>query len=120
MLQLLDDGETPRGFAISLMRDEEQPLNVRLEAARIAAPYVHPRPQPEGRLVNFTLPEDLASTVALAQVHTTILQAVATSQLSVDEAKDIAAMLETHRRSIETAELEARIAKLEKTLGGQS
>lgn len=102
------------------MRNEEQPLNVRLEAARIAAPYVHPRPRPEARLVNFTLPEYLASTAALAQVHTTLLRAVATSQLSVDEAKDISAMLETHRRSIETAELDARITRLEKTIGGQS
>ena len=36
---------------------------------------------------------------------------------SVDEAKDISATIETHRRTIESVELEERIVKLEKAMG---
>jgi hypothetical protein len=112
-----DDGETPCAFALAIMRDDTKKLEQRMEAARIAAPYVHPRPMPEGRLVSFDLPEEIATPAALAQIHATILKAVAASQLSVDEAKDISAIIETHRRTIESVELEERIVKLEKAMG---
>jgi len=36
-------GLTPLDFFLSLLRDPEQPLQVRLSAANSAAPYVHPR-----------------------------------------------------------------------------
>lgn len=36
-------GLTPLDLMLSLMRDETQPLAVRIEIARAAAPYVHPR-----------------------------------------------------------------------------
>jgi hypothetical protein len=115
-----DQGPTPCSFALELMRRIEQPLNVRMEAARIAAPYIHPRPQPQGRVVSFELPEEIATPPALGQIHATILCAVANSDLSVDEAKDISAIIESHRRTIETVALEERINRLEKALGGQN
>lgn len=116
-LELVSDGKTPCAFVLELMCDEGQPLNVRLEAARIAAPYVHPRPQPEGRIVSLELPKEITTSAALTQIHATILRAVAGSTLSVDEAKDISVILETHRRTIETVELEDRISRLEKMIG---
>jgi hypothetical protein len=36
-------GLSPLDFMLRLMRDEEQPLNLRADAAKNAAPYVHPR-----------------------------------------------------------------------------
>jgi hypothetical protein len=36
-------GMTPLEFLTSVMRDPEQPLGIRIEAAKAAAPYVHPR-----------------------------------------------------------------------------
>lgn len=36
-------GLTPLEFLLSLMRDETQPPAVRLDAAKSAAPFVHPR-----------------------------------------------------------------------------
>lgn len=36
-------GITPLDYLLKLMRDEEQPPPVRLDAAKSAAPYVHPR-----------------------------------------------------------------------------
>lgn len=113
-LSLLAEGESPCAFALSLMRDTEQPIKVRLEAAKIAAPYIHPRPLPKKRL-QFELPLHLSSAAAIAEVHKTLLRAVAAGELAVDEAKEISAILEIHRRTIETAELEVRIAQLENT-----
>lgn len=36
-------GLTPLDFMLRLMRDEEQPASIRADAAKNAAPYVHPR-----------------------------------------------------------------------------
>jgi hypothetical protein len=36
-------GLTPLDFLLQLMRDAEQPLGLRADAAKNAAPYVHPR-----------------------------------------------------------------------------
>ena len=49
------------------MRDDEHPADVRMHAGRIAAPYVHPRPQPEPRYVAFELPEKFGDTESLLE-----------------------------------------------------
>lgn len=36
-------GLTPLDYMLKLLRDESQPGDVRLDAAKAAAPYVHPR-----------------------------------------------------------------------------
>jgi hypothetical protein len=36
-------GMTPLEFFTSVMRDPEQPIGMRLDAAKAAAPYMHPR-----------------------------------------------------------------------------
>jgi hypothetical protein len=43
--------------------------------------------------------------------------AVAGGEISLDEGRDVSMLLESHRRTIETAELEERISKLEKAQG---
>ena len=113
LLDLVEDGETPCAFALRVMRDQEQPADVRMHAARIAAPYIHPRPQPEPRYVAFELPEKFGDTESLLQVHVTLLRSTADGDLSLDEARELSAILEAHRRLVETVELEARIKKLE-------
>lgn len=37
------EGITPLEYMLKLMRDEEKPEAVRLDAAKSAAPYIHPR-----------------------------------------------------------------------------
>jgi hypothetical protein len=37
------EGITPLDYMLSLLRDEGQELGVRLDAAKSAAPYIHPR-----------------------------------------------------------------------------
>jgi hypothetical protein len=113
-LALVADGKTPVAYALGIMNDETKPQELRLNAARIAAPYLHSKPQPEGRIVSFQLPDDIGRPAALAKIHADILRAVASGEISVDEGKDVSMLLETHRRTIETAELEERIRRLEK------
>ena len=112
--ELAEAGETPCAFALRVMRDEEQSPDLRMHAARLAAPYVHAKPQPEPRYVAFALPEKLDTAQALLDVHGTMLKAVAAGGVSLDEAREVSAILETHRRLVETIDLEARIEKLEK------
>jgi hypothetical protein len=42
------------------------------------------------------------------------LRALANSEISLEDAKDISAIIETQRRTIETADLAERIKRLEK------
>jgi hypothetical protein len=48
-LALIEDGESPCVLCLRIMRDETQDPAVRLNAARIAAPYLHSRPVPKAR-----------------------------------------------------------------------
>jgi hypothetical protein len=41
--RLAEDGQTPLDFIVGLMRDESQPIDLRLDCAKAAAPYIHPR-----------------------------------------------------------------------------
>jgi hypothetical protein len=111
-MELAEAGETPVAFALRLMRDDATPPDLRVTCAKLAAQYCHPKPQPEPRMVSFDLPETI-STDTLPDIHKSIMQATANGDLAVEDARDLSAMLETHRRLIETAQLEERIARLE-------
>lgn len=113
LMALAEEGETPCGFALRLMRDDEQPADIRMHAAKIAAPYVHPKPQPEPRIVSFDLPDKIDGTEGLLSVHEALLRATAAGGVALEDARDISSMLETHRRLVETIDLEQRIARLE-------
>lgn len=41
--EIAESGETPLGYMLGLMRDPAQVQEVRLDAAKSAAPYVHPK-----------------------------------------------------------------------------
>lgn len=113
LLALAEEGETPCGYALRIMRDQSQPPDLRMHAAKLAAPFVHPKPQPEPRMVSFDLPEQIDGSEGLLAVHGSLLRATGTGELAVEDARDISAMLETHRRLVETVELERRITRLE-------
>jgi hypothetical protein len=113
-LALVENGKTPVAFALGIMNDDTKPQELRLNAARIAAPYLHSKPQPEGRIIRLDLPEDVGTPAALTKINADILRAVASGEISLDEGKDVSMLLDSHRRAIETAELEERISKLER------
>src|SRR5688572_7046710 len=115
-LALVSDGQTPVAFALEIMKDDSKGLDVRLHAARIAAPYLHSRPQPEASLVSFSLPDKIETPADLSAVHLNVLKAVAGGELALEEGKEISSILENQRRIIETADIAERLAKLEATL----
>ena len=113
MLELADVGETPVAFGLRIMRDKEAPAELRLQGAKLAAPYIHPRPQPEPRLVEFELPESIDSAEGLMALHASLLRATAAGQLALEDARELSSILETQRRLVETVDMEARITRLE-------
>ena len=113
LMALAETGETPCAYALRIMRDRDQPPDIRMNAAKIAAPYVHPKPQTEPRIVAFDLPDNIEGAVGLLSAHDALLRATAAGSVALEDARDISAMLETHRRLVETLDLEQRISKLE-------
>jgi len=62
---LLGEGESPLALLIRISQDEEQELEVRMNAARWASPFLHPKPFPAMPWARFTLPNDLSKPDAL-------------------------------------------------------
>lgn len=114
LMALAEAGETPCAYALRIMRDDAQPAEVRMNAARLAAPFVHPKPQPEAPVVAFNVPGEFDGAASLLSVHANLVRATAAGELALEDAKDISAMLECHRRLVETVDLEERIANLER------
>ena len=73
-------------------------------------------PERKGRLVEFDLPPVVSAADAV-QASAAIVAAVATGELTPDEAQAVASVVEIQRRAIETAELAERIAALEARAG---
>jgi hypothetical protein len=106
-------------LAETLMEDEaREVVRAVLDKARggdmIAARLVLERiaPPRKGRPVAFDLPPVATVTDVLAALDAVVL-AVATGELTPDEAGSVAALLEMKRKAIETVEIERRIAALE-------
>ncbi|HUQ37041.1 MAG TPA: hypothetical protein VM144_11755, partial [Aestuariivirga sp.] len=102
LMTLAEEGETPCAFALRIMRDTEKPEDLRMHAARLAAPYIHPKPQPEPTYVELQLPEKLDDAQALKTFHATLLQSIASGETSLEDGRELSAILETHRRLVET------------------
>jgi len=73
-------------------------------------------PVPKDRPVRIELPP-MSSPADLPAVTGAVLEAVARGDLTPSEAQALGGLIEAHRRGVETAELEQRIAKLEQTKG---
>jgi hypothetical protein len=85
-----------------------------MAAARLVLERI--APARKGRPVAFPLPP-VQSAADLPAAMAAVVQAVASGELTTDEASSIATVLEAQRRAIETAELAQRIARLEEVCG---
>ena len=115
-LSLARGGETPLEFMVRISRDSAIDTVVRLNAARWASPYLHPKPFAEMPVAKFNLPESISTAEGLMAAHAGILRAVAAGELEVSLARDLSTILESQRRLVETIELESRIVQLEKEI----
>jgi hypothetical protein len=115
-LALAGEGDTPVQFGLRIMRDETQPIDLRLHGARIAAPYIHPRPVPLGESVEIKLP-DTTTPEGVTEASAEILRAVAEGDISVSIGRDLVAIVDSHRKNIELTDIEARLKALEATRG---
>ena len=108
--ELLDgEAETLTRKAVELALDGDTTA-LRLCLERIAPPR-------KSQFVSLEMPEvNTASDIVAAL--SAIVGAVARGELSPDEGEAVATLVERHRRAIETAELENRIVRLEKSLDG--
>ena len=113
LMALAEDGETPGAFALRIMRDETKTDELRMHAARLAAPLVHPKPQPEPRYVTFDLPDEIKDAESLVATHATLLRSVASGDLSLEDARELSAILDNYRRGLELSDIEARLKALE-------
>jgi tellurite resistance protein len=74
-------------------------------------------PERKGRPVPFDMPE-MRSSADAVQASAAVVAAVASGDLTPEEGQAVAAVMETHRRTLETVELERRLAVLERKSGG--
>ncbi len=76
-------------------------------------------PTRKGRAVEVALPE-VASAADLVPALAAVVAAMARGELTPEEARAVAGVLEAQRKAIETAELEARVAAVEECVPGAS
>ena len=112
LLALAGSGESPVEFCLRISRDVDQPLDVRLNAARTVMPFIHPKPMPEPRTVIFDLPET-NTPAGICDALGALLTAAASGQLAPAEAKELGSVLDARLKAFEVITLEERIAKLE-------
>jgi hypothetical protein len=105
-------------IALKLMDADAEPVMLALikaakggDVAAIGLVLERVAPLPRNRPVHFAMPA-IETADDLGEAIGAILQAAADGGLAPDEATSIASLIET-RRTIETLELEARIARLE-------
>ena len=115
-LALVGDGESPVEFGLTIMRDESKDLGVRMHAARMVAPYLHPRPAPAGEIITFEMPE-AATLQRVTEAVAAILKQVSEGKMSVSTGRDLVSMIDVQRKSIELVEIEKRIEALERARG---
>jgi hypothetical protein len=105
--QALLDGEAERVTRKVIERAlEGDAAGLRLCLERICPPR-------RDRPLSLDLPE-INSAADASGAMASVLSAVAAGEITPNEAQDVAALIDTFRRTIETQELEARIAALEK------
>ena len=112
MLDLASEGETPVSYGLRILRSEDSSDELKLKAAQLVAPYLHPRPTPLPRTVEFDLP-DTSTVQGISEAIGAILAAAAAGQLAPSEAKDLCGLLDARLKALEIVTLEERIAKLE-------
>jgi hypothetical protein len=87
---------------------------VALKAAELLLDRAYGKPQAASESIDLSEAGDTSTPDAILKLHSAMLAAAATGKVTLAEAKEFSALLETQRRLIETADLETRLAALER------
>ena len=86
---------------------------VALKAAELLLDRAYGKTQVATDGVSFDVPDNAATSEGLLALHAAILKGTAASNVPLSDARALSSLLETHRRLIETTDLEQRIRTLE-------
>lgn len=81
-------------------------------AAEKAAAFLHPRPAPVPRAITFGMPT-IDSVKDIPAAIARILRSASCGEISPSEAQSVVAIIESHRKAVETGEILKRLEALE-------
>ena len=96
---------------IKFLNDDDP--RVALRAAELLLDRAFGKAQVATDGVSFDVPDNAATSEGLLELHAAILKGTASGNVPLSEARVLSSLLETHRRLIETTDLEQRIRTLE-------
>ena len=118
LIALAGQGIAPVTYLLTIVTDETKGERERIEAAKAAAPYVHPKPAPLGEIVTIRLPS-VDTAEGTFKAATAILVALSEGAISLAAGRDLMAMIDMQRKNIELVDIEARLAALEHKKAGR-
>lgn len=104
--------KAPKAFEriCELTSDNDQ--RIAIAACNVVLERAYGRPATERPTIRFNMPT-IENTESLLLAMRNILGAVASGDVSPTDAKDVASLIDVHRKAIETTELDQRITTLE-------
>lgn len=95
--------------------DDADP-RVSLKACELLLARGYGRELPEGERISIPLPDQLGDALSMLALHKSVMKSAALGELNIESAKEFSFIIENQRRLHETADLEQRLAKLEREL----
>ena len=92
---------------------EDGDPRVALKAAELLLDRAYGKAQAATDGVSFDVPNNAGTSEGLLELHAAILKGTASGNVPLSDARALSSLLETHRRLIETIDLEQRIRTLE-------
>ncbi len=105
--------------AIVRFIDDKDP-RVALKAAELLLDRAYGKPQNQAAHVAFDTPGSADDLDGVLVVHRALIRAATKGEIALEDASEFSGLLETHRRMVETVDLEARIIKLEGAVDDES
>lgn len=100
LLARMTEGRTPVDFALCVMHTQTAPIQIRLQAAKLALPYVHTRPAPVSEPVELELPA-VDTLEGVSKAVAAVLHAVTSAAISAEVGRDLVAILDVQRKGLE-------------------
>ncbi len=112
MVREFAQSKAPRAFERLVELVESKDQRVAMAASNAVLDRAYGKPASEQRTVTFEVTQ-IGSAKDIVTALSSLMAATANGQLSVSDARDLAGILETQRKAMETQDLEERLQKLE-------